>query len=246
MDFSPVSGHVYTGVVTGVDKAVNIIDAQASPITNTNIMVGADIAQNQIPVSGYVHATHHHPYVMTTGYKKDVAGSEMGYLSIIDASNSDTVVDVIELGNLASSSFDISEMEMGGTAMIRVFVPSRKDNNVEGEITNQIAVIDIDPETGMKYPGTAVRYIDVGEGASHRNGVISPDAMYAYYPDGGDCAATTPETCMTIRVISVHDETVIHTLNTAGHEPGSLTVVDASMVDTSVTGGGTGTGGHSH
>lgn len=243
MDFSPVSGHVYTGVVSGKDKAVNIIDAQASPITNENILVGMDMGMNQIPAAGYVHATHHHPYVMTTGYRKDVIGSETGYLSVINAAT-DTVVDVVALGNLSSSSFDISEMI--SMNMVRVFVPSRKDDKVEGEITTQIAVIDIDPMTGKKATGTEVRYIDVGEGTAHRNGEISPDAMYAYYPDGGDCGATHADHgpgCSAISVIGVHDETVIHKLHTAGHEPGSLTVVDVSKVDTGAAGT---TAGHTH
>lgn len=231
MGFSTVSGHIYTGVTPGVDKAVSIIDATDPALGRSLIMAG--MAADQIPAAGYVKVSHDGRWVMTVGYV-----NETGYLSIIDATT-DTVTDVINLGNLSASSFNIADMDMGmGMRHVKIFIPSRQTSASDTEITNQIAVVDFDHMTGMQTAATAVRYIDVGEGPAHRNGEISEDGFFAYYPNGGDCGhdhATHGPGCQTISVIDVMMETVIGTLTTEGHEPGSVSVFNATDVDPAAT-----------
>lgn len=244
--FSTVSGHIYTGVTPGVDIGLSIIDATTAALTHTTIQAGMDMGMNQIPAAGYVKVSHDGRWVMTAGYV-----NETGYLSIVDA-QTDTVTDVIELGNLSSSSLNIAEMEMdmgGGMTMdhVKVFIPSRQTTASETEITTQIAVVDFDPMTGMKSNGTSVRYVDVEAGPAHRNGKTSHDGMFAYYPNGGDCGASHAEHgagCTLISIIDVMSEEVVGEMHTAGHEPGSITVISAPEL----TGAGTGSagGGHVH
>jgi len=234
MGFSTVSGHIYTGVTPGIDKAVSILDATtgSAPLNHALIMAGMDMAANEIPAAGYVKVSPGGRWVMTVGYV-----NETGYLSIIDATT-DTVTDVIELGNLSASSLNIADMDIEGTRHVKVFIPSRQRSTSETEITNQIAVVEFDHLTGMQLAGTDVTYITVGEGPAHRNGKISDDGFFAYYPNGGDCGddhgAHGPG-CQTISVIDVVTETVIGTLTTEGHEPRSLSVYNATDVDPTAT-----------
>ncbi|MCI0505790.1 MAG: hypothetical protein L0Z73_06720 [Gammaproteobacteria bacterium] len=242
MGFSPLSGHIYTGVTPGVDIGLSIIDATSAALTHSTIDAGMDMGMNQIPAAGYVKVSHDGRWVMTVGYV-----NEIGYLSIVDAQNEDTVTDVIPLGNLSASSFNISEMDMDGDMImdhVKVFIPSRQTTASDNEITTQIAVIDLNLETGE---GSDPRYIDVYAGPDHRNGRLSHDNMFAYYPNGGDCGATHDQHgpgCYLISIIDAMSELVVAEMHTAGHEPGNILVVPASEI-TGVD-PGTGGGGHDH
>ncbi len=244
MGYSEHSGHIYTGLVAG-DNAVNIIDAtlampSAGPV-DRNIVAGS--AVDQIPRGGYVHA--HGDMVYTAGYVAPAAGSTepgKGYLSIIDASN-DSVAQVIELGDISSSSFDIAymNMQMGAMSheMLKVYVPGRTSGN---SLNNQIAVVELDPATGLQKNGTSVSHVTVGAGTDHRNGAVTDDGMHAYYPDGGDCGATHADHgpgCQVINVIDTMTDQVIASVETAGHMPAALGIVAA-------TGAESMSGGHSH
>jgi hypothetical protein len=244
MGFSTVSGHLYTGVIPGVDIGLSIIDATDAALSHTTIQAG--MGEGQIPAAGYVKVSHDGRWVMTAGYV-----NETGYLSIVDA-QTDTVTDVVNLGNISASSINIAEMEMdigGGMVMdhVKVFIPSRQTTASETEITTQIAVVDFDPMTGTQSNGTSVRYINVEAGPDHRNGKISNDGMFAYYPNGGDCGASHAEHgpgCTLISIIDVMSEEVVAEMHTAGHEPGSITVISASEL--TGAGSGSGGGGHDH
>jgi hypothetical protein len=245
MGFSTVSGHLYTGVTKGLDIGLSIIDATSAALTHSTIDAGMDMGMNQIPAAGYVKVSHDGRWVMTVGYV-----NEIGYLSIVDA-QTDTVTDVINLGNLSASSFNISEMEMdmgGGMTMdhVKIFVPSRQTTASTTEITTQIAVIDFDPMTGT---GSDPRYVDVEAGPDHRNGKVSHDSMFAYYPNGGDCGASHDQHgpgCTLISIIDAMSEQVVAEMHTAGHEPGNLLVVPASEITGVDPGAGGGGGDHTH
>ena len=243
LDFSPTSGHFYVGITNGAENAVSIIDATNVDLPITHIPVG-DAANTEIPAAGYVHA--HGDKVYTVGY---VAGH--GYLSIIDATN-DTVAQVIDLGDVSASSFNISHMEMDHGGMTHVemkaWIPGRTVMNgtVPGTaINNVVKVVSLDHMTGLQEDGTEVRTVTIGVGGAHRNGKITPDGMHAIFPNGGDCTAdhhSNPNSsCMTISVVDTMTETVIATVHTTGHEPGNIGIVDAVGVN-----GGAGGDGHNH
>ncbi|MDH5327904.1 MAG: hypothetical protein OEZ68_01745 [Gammaproteobacteria bacterium] len=248
MGFSSVSGHIYTGVTPGVDIGLSIIDATDAALPHSTIQAGMDMSLNQIPAAGYVKVSHDGRWVMTAGYK-----NEAGYLSIVDA-QTDTVTDVINLGNLSSSSINIADihMDMGnGTTMnhVKVLVPSRQTTASDNEITNYIASVEIDPATGTQVAGSSVQYIAVEKGPAHRNGKTSHDGLFAYYPNGGDCGATPAEQgpgCHLISIIDVMSEQVVGEMHTEGHEPGSITVISATELTAIGNTGGTGGGGHVH
>lgn len=246
MAFSTVSGHVYAGATRGVDVGLAVIDATDAALPESVIPAGMDMGANEIPGGGYVKTTHDGRWVMTAGF---TGGN--GYLSVIDA-QTDTVTSVVNLGPIASSSFNIAEMEMdmgGGATMhhVKVFVPSRIPFGppVAGINTTQVAVLDFNPMTGEA--GPTPRYVYIGEGTSHRNGKTSKDGMLAYYPAGGDCGASHDahgDGCYLISVVDVMSETVIAEMHTAGHEPGSMKVI--SSHDLTGVGPGDGGGGHMH
>lgn len=265
MDYSVRSGKFYTGITSGLDSALAIIDARAdAPFTLQHIFAGS--GANQIPAAGYTHASHDGDYVYTDGYT-----GEQGYFSIVKAepNAADTVHQVIGLGNLTASSFDISHMEHNHEGVVehhvKIFVPS--GFRVSGQLRDRIAAIEIDHETGkLKDCGdafcdaTKISYITIGNTrGEHRNGQISPDGMRAVYPNG-DCkttaaASASAETkaileaddgpdCKTINVIDVTTYSVTK-LPTAGRSPGSIGIISASAVTGASSGTGSG-GGHDH
>lgn len=246
-DYSGKSGKIYVGIVSGNDLALAAIDATATTpaLDITSFTVGAAV-DNKIPAAGYVHATHDGKFVMTTGYKDGV-----GYLSVVDAANN-TVQDVIELGNLASSSFEIMEHTMGTEKHLKVFVPGANQADVADILNNKIAVVELDAETGIQKGGTTVQYVDVFKGGDHRNGDITDLGEHVYYPNANpdDCAAGhhggTENGCMKISVIDTMTNTVIATLESEGHEPSSLAILELDHEPAPSTGGTTtgGTDGH--
>jgi DNA-binding beta-propeller fold protein YncE len=242
LDFSPTSGHFYVGITNGVENAVSIIDATDANLPITHIPVG-DPLNNAIPAAGYVHA--HDSKVYTVGYVAGQNGEPgHGYLSIIDTTD-DSVAQVIDLGDVSASSFNISHMEMdhgGGMTMVemKAWIPSTS----KGGEKDVVAVVSLDHMTGLQEDGTEVRHITIGAGGDHRNGKITPDGMHAIFPNGGDCGATHADhgpDCTSISIVDTMTETVIATVQTVGHEPGNIGIVDAA----GVTGGSSG-GGHDH
>ena len=203
MDYSPVSGHIYAGMTSPVNWAVTIIDTTAADLPVTAIPAGA--GAGEIPAAGYVHAAHGGQTVYTTGYRAAEDGSTgAGWLSAIDATNNDAVIAVIDLGNVASSSFD----ENG----VKLYVPSRRTSS-GGPKTDVVVVVDIDPASATYHQ--VLGEITVGEAGDHRNGGISTDGRRAYYPD--NC-----ETCATVSAIDTETDTVVDTPVVEGLIPGDL------------------------
>lgn len=239
MDFSPVSGHFYVGITTG---GMAIIDASRpdpnTPPTFELTLVPAGVNPGEIPASGYTHVSPEGDYVYTTGYK-----DSMGYLSILHAEDND-VVQVIPLGDLKSSSFDMAEMDMpDGDKHLKVFVPGAKDS----ALNNQIAVLELDHDTGIQKVGTTIANIPVFAGPSHRNGQITEGGEHAYYPNGGDCGvapAVPGPGCNVITVIDAHTNQVIKEITTDGPEPGGIGIVKAMIsLDGVATSTGNSSGG---
>jgi hypothetical protein len=260
MDYSPVSGKFYLGITTGVDIAVAVVDAAAAlpDVVDSRLQIIAGAAnEGKIPAAGYVHTSHDGKWVYTVGYKNG-----MGYFSIVEpkaGATADVVHQVIELGNLSASSFDVAHMEHahGGTTEhhLKIFVPGSNrlsgGASVPGILNASIAYVDIDHDTGKVKNCDAnycdasfVKYIDVGKGSNHRNGVISGDGMRAYYPNGGDCADATTTHCKTINVIDTMTN-VTAQISTAGQQPGSIGVLSKEAL-TGATSGGGGGDGHGH
>ncbi|MDH5546277.1 MAG: hypothetical protein OEZ43_11850 [Gammaproteobacteria bacterium] len=240
LEYSPLSGKFYIGITPGQDMGVAVIDANNLPadmaaVRAGSIMAGSDVSANQVPAGGYIHTSMDHKFLYMVG-KKD----GKGYLSVIDATN-DTVVDVIDYGNVSASSFVFAhgEMDHGDTTMHinKVYVgASVVTTNGAVDTTwaqNVIKVIEIDPATGGQKAGTEVKSIttDIGNGTAHRNGKGTPDGMHVYMPNGGgNCEdhATMDADCSTISVIETMGDKVITKIKTQGHMPGSMGIVDVS------------------
>lgn len=263
MDFSIASGRFYVGITPGEHMGLAVIDPAASN-TLTSISAGMDATAGQIPAGGYVHASHDGMYVYTVGYK-----SGHGYLSVIkaEAGMPDTVHQVIDLGDLSASSFDISHMEhvhSGHTEHhLTILVPGsfKSDTNLR----NKVAVLEFDHDTGMLKTcsnvfceASKIRYIDVGATrGEHRNGEISADGMRAVYPNS-DCKGTASASasapvkaiieaedgadCKTINVIDVMTGQKTATVGTAGRNPSSVGILSKADLD----GATTTSGGHDH
>ena len=134
------------------------------------------------------------------------------------------------------------EMNHGGVMMteMKAWIPGRTSGT---SLNNLIAVVDLDPMTGLQKDGTDVRFVTVGVGADHRNGEITEDGIHAVFPNGGDCSTTADHGpgCTSISIIDTMTETIVATVQTAGHMPASIGIVSAN-------GGpmGSGSSGHSH
>ncbi len=215
MDYSPVSGHIYTGITGG---GVAIIDATSddvlnvpdydfnAPVADASVSkIPAGTGPGQIPKAGYVHVGNNGRTVYTTGYDSALG---IGYLSAIDASNNDAVIAVVELGNVSMSSFDEN-----GT---KLYVPSAANSTNASEKTNVAVVVDVDPTSGTYHQ--VLREITIGEAGSHRNGEVTSDGKRAVYPD-------TCDTCRGISVIDTTTDTVVDTLQSEGDEPSSVGTV---------------------
>jgi DNA-binding beta-propeller fold protein YncE len=208
MDYSPVSGHVYAGITGGgvvildttSDDVMNVPDYDFNaPVADASI---SKIPASEIPKAGYVHVANNGRTVYTTGYD---ATAGKGYLSAIDASNNDTVITVVDLGNVASSSFDDNGKKL--------YVPSAANSTNASEKTNVVEVVDIDPVSPTYHQ--ILREITVGEAGDHRNGEVTPDGKRVVYPD-------TCDTCKNISVIDTTTDTVIDTLVSEGTEPAAI------------------------
>jgi len=134
MAYSPVSGHIYTGMTNPVDWAVTIIDTTSPDLPVTGIRAGLEAGQ--IPAAGgYTHAARGGSIIYTAGWKASEDGTTgTGWLSAIDATTN-TVVAVIELGNLNASSF----IENGQ----KLYLPS-SSASTGNSITNIVAVVGRD------------------------------------------------------------------------------------------------------
>jgi len=217
MAFSPVSGHVYTGITSGKDIALHIVDATSDDLTVSSIKAGME--EGQIPGAGYVKTSHDGRWVFTAGFVDGI-----GYLAVVDAKDgANTVTDVIDLGKVSSSSFNISEASHGEEEHFKVYIPSRSSSSVEDELQNVVVRVSIDPVTGKQTEGTTVDSLTLhGNGSSHRNGKTSPDENFVYYPNGCDDAGD--DNCKTISIINTHTDEVIGVLQTFGTAPGSIGV----------------------
>lgn len=250
MAFSKVSGRIYTGITSGDDIAVSVIDTTGDlgAMTTHDILVGT--GDKEIPAAGYMKASHDGKEVYTAGYVKHEGEGGHGYFSIIDAENDDAVKAVIDFGDVATSSFDIVSMEMdSGMKMKKVYFPSRvpfgpPNDTVKTNVVNILNMADIDLTTGKLKDGASIKSMEVGAGPAHRNGPTMNNRIY--YPNGGDCghdgAASGPG-CKEIVVIDMMNDTApVARFETLGDHPGNIAVFDIHVLrgHTDAPGGHTG------
>lgn len=234
------NGKFYAGITAGTDKAVAIIDA-ATKAELSAIMAGNETGQ--IPVAGYTQASADGSYVYTVGWLKNESDRAMskGYLAVIDTRD-DTVVDIVDLGNVAASSMNIAHRMLGTMEMDAIYIAGTNQTYSENgtvhawpEIDNDVVAV-VELENGVPHRHEDgkhhVEHITVGIGGDHRNGNISADGMRGYYPNGGHCEenhhTSLDANCMGIAVVNTQDNSVVKWVLTAGHEPGSIGVVDVS------------------
>jgi len=210
MAYSPISGHIYTGMTDPVDWAVTIIDTTSPDLSVTGIRAGLE--PGQIPAAGgYTHAARGGSIIYIAGWKASEDGTTgTGWLSAIDATTN-AVVAVIELGNLNASSF----IENGQ----KLYLPS-SSASMGNPISNVVAVVDINPASVGYHQ--VIREITVGEGGTHRKGAITADGQRAYIPD-------TCDTCVTISVIDTRTDTVVDTPVVEGLIPGEVGTVTIAL-----------------
>jgi hypothetical protein len=248
MAYSPFSGKFYVGITAGEDLGMAIVDAKTMDLTFSSIPAGDDATAGQIPAGGYVKVSHDGKFVYTIGSKTitvDGAQEKHSFLSIIGAepNGSDTVKQVIDLGEMTASSFNIAEYDHDGHTEVKLFIPS----SAGGHHKNVVKVIELDHETGVQKLDTAIETINVGMAQDHRNGFAHEGHRFAYYPNGGDCSATPAATtgghtahmtkvsarhagerhdCRTVSVIDIETNKEVHMFSTMGDKPGSLNVAD--------------------
>jgi hypothetical protein len=237
MAYSPVSGKFYAGITPGEDMAVAVVDATTLALTS---IAAGSADEGKIPAGGYMHAIAEGDWVVMVGYK---AGH--GYLSVIDAST-DSVADVVDLGDLKSSSFDTFEASAmahhaDGAEETMVVVPGASGATLQ----DKIAVVHIDNTTGkavLNNNGAPdVHYIDVGYAPSHRNGGITGGGERAYYPNTCPPAAapasgtTTHHAladagCNSIAAVNLVDHHAAPILvNTTGQNPSGIGIVQPGV-----------------
>jgi len=198
MDYSEVSGHLYSGATSPLSCAVTVIDTTREGLPVSCIPAGT--GPGQIPAAGYIHAAHHGEIVYTVGSKAadEEAGTPgQGWLSAIDARNKNKVIAVVDLGDVGVGSID----EKNGQ---KAYLPS---NNRRGR-TNVAVVVDIDPTSHTYHQW--LRDVTIGESGSHRNGEVSPAGDYAFYPN-------TCDDCNTVSVIDTNLDEEVARLQVDGH-----------------------------
>lgn len=276
--FSPVSGKLYVGVNSGQDVAVATIDATvdagAVPMLDVTTFKVGNAAAKKIPAAGFVTTSHDGAFVFTVGYVPgSVAApdSGVGYLSIIDA-HTDTVVDVVELGNLYANNILVHEDAT--TKELKVFIPGadmmmadplNPDMQIEvpGILNDHLAVVTVDHETGVAMThadNMRVEYIDVPKGAAQRVAQFTTDGEHLIVPAGnaGECgvdhhphdgAGAPTNDCQVLTVIHVADNDFIGNVQTAGHAPGGFGVWEIAMPTSAppvTPPAGSSGGGHGH
>ncbi|MFZ5875089.1 MAG: hypothetical protein ACOYXU_01650 [Nitrospirota bacterium] len=212
MAFSPVSGHIYVGLTDG---GMLILDTlPAGIITDPDVdlslpnwpawikLIPGGAGDGEIPRAGYTHVSRDGKTVFTVGYDSNAG---MGYLSAIDASDQDRVIDVLDLGDVAADSMN----EKVGD---KLYLPSTN----AGSERNVIVVVDINPASPTYL--TPLRTITVGEAGEARGGEISYNGELAVYPD-------TCPTCNTVRVIDTASDRVIDTLSLPGPSANTVGMV---------------------
>lgn len=246
MGYSPFSGKFYVGITSGEDLGMAIVDAKSTNLTLSSIAAGTDA--NQIPAGGYVKVSHDGKSVYTIGSKTitvNGAQEKHSFLSIIGAepNGADTVKQVIDLGEITASSLNIAEYDHDGHTEVKLFIPS----SAGGHHKNVVKVVELDHETGVQKENTEITTINVGMAQDHRNGFAHEGHRFAYYPNGGDCAAAQASTtgghpnhkakvsarhagerhdCRTVSVIDIHTNQEVYMFTTHGDKPGALNAVD--------------------
>lgn len=235
IDYSPVSGKFYVGIVSGSERALAIVNATFYTVTNITAGTGA----GQIPVGGPVQTSDDGALIYMLGYKTD---TKLGYLSILKASD-DSIQQIIELGDVAAEHIRIARMNHGATQHSRLLIAA----TARGGINHKVYAVELDPASGMAMKGSAVMEVAVGAGHAWRGIELSPDHLRAYVPNGGDCGATPEPDCNTIAVLDVMRLSNLATLTTRSAPALSVAVLDAAALGVQPPppdpGGG---GGHQH
>ena len=223
MDYSLMTGKIYTGITNGAEMALSIIDTKDSNLATSSLPVGA-VVDGKIPAAGFVRAVDTDEavgrWVLTVGYKNN-----HGYLSVVDPTT-DTVKDVIDLGDLKASRFDYARVSGNNERHFLVFVAGTNANPAPA-LAKKIAVVRIDEDSGMRpVDHQRVTLVDVDAATDERNGVMTPGNEHVYYANGGGQCAVEPrdDSCRSINVINVADLTVSK-ITTAGIGPASIAVL---------------------
>ncbi len=241
IDYSHVSGQAYNANVSDPTNAVTIINLDAAitipanPYDETDAtctaLITGTIAKGsgsgQIPASGYTKTSHDGAFIYTAGYD---SATTTGYVSAIRASDN-SVVSVLSLTSFKPDKFSIKEDND------RMYVSSVEDaENAATVPGTRIAVIDIDPATGVLTAHATIPFISVGRGHDHRAIALSSDDLRLFVPNSGDDPGT-------VSVIDTASMTVIDTFQ-VGDEPNTLAYVDAETLELPTGVGGE--GAHSH
>jgi hypothetical protein len=246
IDYSPVSGKFYVGILSGTDRALAVVNA--TDYTTTSIQAGS--AAGQIPAGGQVYTSHDGAFVYMLGYKPGASTAvplNRGYLSIIDASN-DSIAQIIELGDVNPTGIGIATMDHDGMAHTKLLVPS----GAGGGVNNGVLAIELDTATGIMKAGGAVKSIATGAGHASRTLALSGDGMRGYVPNGGDCDPEPGPDCQSIAIVDTMSDAKVGMLMTRGKQPHSLAVLAAADLgveptpDTSAPPPDTGGGHHHH
>lgn len=233
IDYSPVSGKFYIGITSGTDRALAIVNATF--YTVTNIMAGT--ATGQLPVGGAVQTSDDGALIYMLGYKAD---TKLGYLSILKASD-DSILQIIELGDVAAEHIHIARMKHGATPHARLLIAA----TARGGINHKVYAIELDPVTGMAIKGSAMMDLAVGAGHARRSLALSPDHLRAYVPNGGDCTTTPGPDCNTIAALDVMLFAKLATLTTRGAPAQFVAALDAAALGVQLP-PDPGGGGHHH
>ena len=242
--YSPFNGKFYIGVSQGSDVAVATIDAKMESGDTPVLDVDSYKSLKKgglIPAAGYVKTSTDGRWVFTTGWLKGATPADaQGYLSVIDAST-DMVTDVVPLGNLASSSFNLIEDGLS----IRLYIAGAdrvaNESEFEGILNAQVALVSIDMETGMRIPndlGEDVTYIDVAKGADPRDMAMTTGGEHLFVPGGNarECQEVMEglvepglNGCSRISVVDTATNFEMITVDTFGMQPTWLGVFETAL-----------------
>lgn len=236
--FSPLNNNVYIGIESG-PLALGILDATDNSLASHHLLAGADAGQ--IPVGGPVRvdlSTHGDQlagrWIFSAGYRAGVDGTAgYGVLSVIDASLSNAVVEVVALGDAKVGAIQIGHLTVNNQALTRLFLGTVED----GVDNHMVRIVDINPASGKV---VSVDTLHVGIAMHHRPMALSNDGRRLYVAHENDCGTggghahglTDPSkqldhdttACGTIAIIDVALGHVVGKFKTSGNHVAGLGV----------------------
>lgn len=218
MTYSPLNHNVYVGIESG-PLALGILDATDNSLAPHHLVAGA--GAGQIPVGGTVavdlSTQGGQPagrWIFSAGYRAGVDGTAgLGFLSVIDASMGNAVVEVVPLGDANVGTLHISHLTVNNQARTRLFL-----GTVEGGTDDHmLRIVDLDPATGKS---VNVATLHVGVAMRHRPMALSSDGRRLYVAHENDCGTGGGH------------HGLMNSIKQAGHDMtacGTIAVVDVAM-----------------